>query len=178
MVLKKNYVGEVTFSDGIISVTDPCYSKYVGCRRNGIHIHPGTYKCYAYKGVEDFWGERIWINQIVSTDPQYKKLLTAKRLNTKKSWTPVALLGVDAGLAGFLEDKVDLSNDETWRDVCDSMFNGTGSFQLTTAIDDAYILNDPRYGTGFFTESGCGDGEYETYAIVEQGVIIAMEIRF
>jgi hypothetical protein len=71
-------------------------------------------------------------------------------------------IGVDAGLAGFFQDKPDY-NREAWLKMCDKLINRT------------WMITDE----GFFTESGYGDGCYDVYGIKnEAGLYTALEIRF
>jgi hypothetical protein len=70
-------------------------------------------------------------------------------------------IGVDAGLAGFFNDKPDYTDDE-WSEFCDSIRNG-----------NAWIRDE-----GFFSSSGYGDGCYPVNACRINGEIVALEIRF
>ena len=73
----------------------------------------------------------------------------------------IGSIGVDAGLAGFFNNKPDY-NDAQWHAFCEQILNG-----------NAWITED-----GFFTSSGYGDGSYPVKAFKLNGKIIALEIQF
>lgn len=164
--LTKKLVGQVKFDKGVVDITDPGYDKDVWCRSTA-KILPGTYNCYAYEGVAR--GEpykRVWIAQIVHADTE-KDAHLLSRLRNRRCWRRIASIGVDAGLAGFFQDKPDFGFDE-WHELCDWMF---------AQKENAYIKSFEA-GDGFWTESGFGDGEYEVCALRENRKIVALEIRF
>lgn len=170
----KHYVGVVDFSEGVICVTDPCYKPGTWCRKEDVAITPGKYDCFAYSAEDQVWGYRIRKARIVLCDAEAKKYV---KQQTMGSWESIAYIGVDAGLAGFFNNDIDLSDDGTWYDVCDSLY-GTGTIDLKTSTKNAYLLNDERFGNGFFTRSGFGDGEYGVYAVYKDEKIVAVEVRF
>ena len=142
---------------GTIDITDPCYNKDVWCRINDVKIKPGKYHCVAWMGEDDDWGQRCFIAAIYHTDVKGS-------LNQffKKNTECLGDIGVDAGMAGFFENKPDY-NDEEWANFCNCIRDG-----------HAWCVEE-----GFFTSSGIGDGCYEVYAEKdENGDIIALEIRF
>jgi len=71
-------------------------------------------------------------------------------------------LAVDAGLAGFFQNKPDYNDDE-WDEFCEKI------------NEHNYLITKE----GFCTESGYGDGWYPVFAAKdENGAINALEIRF
>lgn len=141
-----------------IDITDPCYDRDVWCRMNDVEIEPGDYECYV-KLLDDEetggWGERvaeIGIRNIVSISGAYTHV-----------YNYLGEIGVDAGLAGFFNNKPDYTGEE-WGDFCSAL----GDHEK-----HAWINED-----GFFSSSGYGDGEYDVYAAMENGKIVALFIEF
>ena len=176
LLLQRKNVGTIDFGNGEIRISDPCYSLDVWCQIDNVHVLPGNYRCYAYEGRHKDWGNRIWINQIVSADPVAESFVE-ERLHDKNAWEEIGSIGVDAGLAGFIASGVDFSDDEIWDDLCRSMHDDDGPFHLKTSVEDAYIL-DQGNQKAFFTSSGLGDGVYDVYAMKMNDMIVALEIRF
>lgn len=150
-------IGRKTFGD-TVDITDPGYDKDVKYRKNGVKIVPGTYECVAwrhnfpYEGRDDI---RVCIAGIYLTGVDKNDV----------EWSPeeFADIGVDAGLAGFFQNKPDYTADE-WRNLCDKLGYS----------DDAWILPE-----GFCTSSGFGDGRYPVYvARNDKDEIVALEIEF
>lgn len=152
--LKMKDVGKLTFS-GTVQVTDPCYDSDVWCRTT-IDVKPGEYACRIWMSPE----ERVGIIGI------YLKGIVPPQQVMKE----VAIIGVDAGLAGFFNIKPDYS-DEEWKEFCNDIFS---------TKEDAYIFKDrPDKTEGFFSSTGYGDGEYPVYVCKDvDGEIVAAEIRF
>ncbi len=156
ILLEKVERGEVAFPAGEISVTDPCYDMGTYGRIDGVQIIPGTYKCNSWvckKG--DKWSiGRTFIAQIL-----------LKGVDTKKSEREyIGSIGVDAGLAGFYQNKPDYSDSE-WNDFCDAFFASDGN---------DYLLNE----YGFCTSSGFGDGSYDVYVYRNDYGVYCVEIEF
>lgn len=163
MKLTANLVGVKNFDSRPITATDPGYDDDVWCTIRGIKVKPGDYICVAWKG-RDYW-----------TDPTDGKKHSSQRVmmcgvyfnqgiikaDTDK-WRRIGYIGVDAGLAGFFQDKPNYA-DKEWFEFCDQ-------------INKQDYLITPE---GFCTVSGYGDGTYPVYARKdESGDITALEIRF
>lgn len=156
--MRRKTIGYKTFGD-CIDVTDPCYDDDVWCRLNNLHIKPGNYKCLVWmntdKGEYDgkpYTDTRVGIIGIYLDGV----------IPTQKDFTEVGSIGVDAGLAGFFENKPNYSDSE-WSNFCDALKDGNRAW-----ITDA----------GFFSESGYGDGCYGVYTKATDDVITSVEIRF
>lgn len=135
---RKVYKGTITFTKDVIDVTDPCYNKDVWCRST-LPIKPGEYEWQAAEDTGIF-GTRIHSLSIF----QKGAILRGKRGKT------VTYIGVDAGLAGFFEDKPDYDNKE-WYAICDALSNKN----VIVAEKE-----NPFKCVGICSESGYGDGEY------------------
>ena len=98
--------GEIEFKKNKIDVTDPCYDSDVWCRKQ-VFITPGKY-IYTVKLEQEQNCEIVSQLKI--------QLKNAK--SGVRSIREVGTIGVDAGLAGFFEDKPDY-NDEDWKKVVD-----------------------------------------------------------
>ena len=170
--LERKLVGQINLPTGNVDITDPGYDRWVACRMR-TKIAPGKYNCYAYTGIDRVWGRRVWINQIVfaeGSDAEYAE----KAIAVGRSWRTIGGVGVDAGLAGFFNDKSDFGDDE-WNDLCEWMWSSEPHNDADEA--DVYI-RDFEGRDGFWTESGCGDGWYSVHAIRNNRKIVALEIRF
>jgi hypothetical protein len=159
MTLRK--IGTKHF-EGVVDITDPCYSKDVWCRMTA-KVKAGEYGCC------------VWLES-VTCDGYLGKKYTETRVGVigiyldgvvpkQNSMELIGEIGVDAGLAGFFMNKPDYNDDE-WEDFCDSIY---GSMNDASA----WIKNE-----GFFSSSGYGDGYYPVYAHKKDNEIVALEIRF
>ena len=83
------------------------------------------------------------------------------KIPERRSMREIGEIGVDAGLAGFFENKPDYNDDE-WGEFCDAIMEG-----------NAWMID-----CGVFSSSGWGDGCYGVYAHKTKGEIDALEIRF
>lgn len=164
MQLKFKTVGTLDITADEIDITDPCYDKDTWCRTRK-PIVPGHYDCYAGKG-KNSWGTRV-----------YSLILLAKGLGLDDDLDveSVGTIGVDAGMAGFFENKPDYSDDD-WGKVCNYVFKDFGSKR-----SKKYWLVDkhsPLRCKGFFSESGIGDGEYVVYQIKKADKIVGYKLEF
>ena len=142
-----------------IDITDPCYDRHVWCRLNNVKIKEGEYRCVVWKeriGYEDYLGNLDYDTRISKIGIYYGDIPHAEKLEE------IGEIGVDAGLAGFFNDKPDY-NDEEWMKLC-------------SAIEGKdYLINEE----GFFSSSGYGDGCYPVYAENDtNGEIVSLEISF
>ena len=150
--LKKQVRGTFTFDKGIVSVTDPCYNDDIWCRMNNVKIIPGKYNCISYI---DNLSKRTFICQICLQGHNSPQQYSKKEC--------IGSIGVDAGIAGFYQDKPNYSEEE-WYDFCEAI--KTNNFD--------YLINEH----GFCTSSGYGDGSYDVYAYRCKEGIYCLEIVF
>ena len=166
MNTKTNYVGQFKIKDGIVTVTDPCYDKGTRCTLD-VHMEVGNYNCY-FNSTEDTGG---WGNCITSCYMIYEGTENFLEGNDIYGlYDSLGAIGVDAGLAGFFENKPNYSDTE-WIKVCDKIYNENNM------IDGHGILKE---NYGFATESGYGDGIYEVrgYHKKDNGEYTALQIIF
>ena len=141
-------LGEIT------DVTDPCYDADVWCREK-VWTFPGTYKCYVVEQDGRVVRSAI-VHESVDID-SFKE----------DDWDYIGEIGVDAGLAGYFDNKPDFEDDE-WLDLCDNVFGV-----------DNYFLVPTQNGTGFATSTGWGDGCYPVDGVCDdQGQYAAIRITF
>lgn len=139
------YAGTITFTKDTIDVTDPCYDKGVWCRST-LPIKPGKYTWWAEENTESY-GTRIHSLSIFQEGA----------IPLRKRGETVAYIGVDAGLAGFFEDKPDY-DDEEWSAICDYLHNK----------NVARAEKENRFKcVGICSASGDGDGEYEVVKLYD-----------
>ena len=147
--MNSKFVGTKKFGPEI-DITDPCYDRDVWCRLNNVKIKEGEYRCVVWKERTDYDYEIAKIGIYYGDIPHAEKL------------EEIGEIGVDAGLAGFFNDKPDY-NDEEWMKLCSAI------------EDEDYLINEE----GFFSSSGYGDGCYPVYAEKDtNGEIISLEIVF
>ena len=153
------FKGTLSVPSGIIDVTDPCYDWDIWCRET-VSVRPGSYNCYYTEEGSLVLSCKILHEDI---DKDEEETLHVQSLN--------ATIGVDAGLAGFFVNKPDFP-DDIWQRFCKIVF-GNGS-------EKAWNFSEERGDlcTGFFTESGEGDGGYPVYAFYENGEIVGLSIEF
>lgn len=162
MNLTPTRVGTRYFDERPVTATDPCYNHTVWCRMDGIKIKPGEYTCLAWKS------NHYYTDKITNKRHYYKRVhICGIYLNGEiphyKKGEEIGEIGVDAGMAGFFQDKPDY-DDDGWYNICNLMGGN----------NDAALVDE-----GFFTSSGYGDGCYPVYAFKnEDGEIVALEIHF
>lgn len=142
----RKIIGYKDFGENI-DITDPCYDRDVWCRTNDLKIRAGNYECVVYLNE----------HSRVNTIGIYLNGITPK----KEEFSEIDEIGVDAGLAGFFNNKPDY-DDDAWGEFCQKIKDG-----------NAWIFDE-----GFFSSSGYGDGCYGVYAYKDNGEITALEIRF
>ena len=140
MQTNSEYIGKLQLNDKV-DITDPCYDKDVRWCRMTSECKSGEYTGYAtVADVGDWWGRRVVSIAIYKDD----------KIVDIDSMELIGDIGVDAGLAGFFNNKPDF-NDYEWRNF----------------LDDFVRHNKGDYwdcGYGLFSESGYGDGSYDVYA--------------
>ena len=134
------HVGHITLGNQV-DITDPCYNKDVWCRMT-TSCTPGEYDGYATVSDEGEWGKRVAKLSI------YKG---GKKCSLNKM-SVIGIIGVDAGLAGFFNNKKDFSSEE-WSEFCNSIWKPDSEKRRFWCMYD-----------GIFSSSGYGDGEYKVFA--------------
>lgn len=153
MKFAKQIIGWHDFN-GSVDITDPCYGKDIWCRKNDVKISEGKYQCVT------------WICRKRDKHPDRRiaviGIYLAGYIPVQNDMECIGEIGVDAGLAGFFNNKPDYTDAE-WSEFCDKLCDG-----------NAWLTEE-----GFWSSSGYGDGCYPVYAAKnQQGVINALEIRF
>lgn len=144
MIIKK---GTVVFESTKLDVTDPGYDKNVWCRMT-VDIIPGEYIYKAYIRKIGDSGRRVTQLSIINVSVKSRARLGKC----------VGEIGVDAGLAGFFENKPDYDFDE-WRKICEMLDDN--SFVYEAKKENDFHCN------GVFSSSGLGDGEYPVYELLD-----------
>lgn len=148
-------LGEFNFYKGQVSVTDPCYDDEPRLRAK-CGVRAGSYiGAVSEKDCGD-WGNRIEAIAICHEDFASDNIFELPYTNR------IDGIGVDAGLAGFFQDKPNYSDDE-WNYLCSNNF-----------FNKDYGMLD----CGFWCSSGYGDGYYDVYAAYENEEIVALKIVF
>lgn len=144
-----------------IDVTDPCYNKDVWCRMNDVAIKEGEYTCMV---------SEVTYDDVFNGKPYQYKIVESIAISLSGEFpakSPSAYLdeiGVDAGLAGFFNNKPDYTDSE-WKNFCN---------RLNHAQENAWIFDE-----GFFSNSGHGDGSYSVFADRdEDNEIVGLVIYF
>ena len=157
--------GQVTFDERPVTITDPCYDK--GSRfTQTVQVKPGKYTCVSYRGTDRYTVDgkrysdtRTWVIGVYLNG----------KLPPPSAWDNPEVIGkiaVDAGLAGFYQDKPDFDDD--WMEFCEP-FCRPGRAAKNERIDDY----------GFTSSSGLGDGYYEVWAYRnEENEIVGLEVHF
>ena len=157
-----------------IKVTDPCYDDSNDCCYENLTIKPGEYIC-AYNTADRFGVSMCGIYNAEI----FKNLEDIENLHNQinDGFDCIGTICVDAGLAGFFENKPDFTNDE-WSHLCNLTFSNETDSDFKVIDNCAYIKNGNDY-KGFFTSSGEGDGDYHVYVKRNKdGEIIAAYINF
>lgn len=157
------------YFNGKVDITDPCYDKGVWCRTS-INVKQGTYNCYVRLLTQDYTDRNgvvirdIRVSNIFMVINEYNnEVYDEIDADALDNWEYIDSIGVDAGLAGFFENKPDY-NDNEWSKLCEDVF-----FDRTYGILDC----------GFWCSSGYGDGNYPCYCRKnENDEVIAIMIEF
>lgn len=149
--MNSEYIGKLQLNDKV-DITDPCYDKAVGWCRITSECKSGEYTGYAIVADTE-WGKRVVSIAI------YKD---GKIVDTD-SMELIGNIGVDAGLAGFFNNKPDFDSNG-W---CDFL--------------DKFVDHDKGdywdCGYGLFSESGYGDGSYDVYATPDRDAFMIVFIE-
>ena len=155
--------GKIRFTSNKLDVTDPCYDKDVCCRMT-VDIEPGVYDYEIITKTTD-WGNRC----------RYISIIREGAGPTRRGLS-IGTIGVDAGLAGFFENKPDY-DDNTWYKICDYLYENhdSGPRILATDKDNKSLLGCECV----FCSSGYGDGSYDVRTLLDaKNVIVGYEIKF
>lgn len=151
-------MNKIDLSKGFVDISDPCYSKDTWCRTNNIKVKPGKYNCYMILSDENEWGMRVKESYIIHED--------YKESDVFPICDHIAVIGVDAGLAGYMPSEIETLNKsgDVWSDFCYSIGRE----------------NEILYNNCYITSSGYGDGSYPVYGAKEKGKeeYIALRILF
>lgn len=151
-----SYVGMMEFHDRI-DISDPCYSRNGYGNIIDYKIKEGKYGCYIKYGKPEEDEE----NRIAEIAIIKRGYGGTKNIN----WNKVNAIGVDSGLAGFFNHKIEYSNEE-WNDFCDRLCDK----------EEKWWVN---FDNGFLSESGWGDGGYYVYeSRNNDNEVIALKIVF
>lgn len=142
----KVYRGYIVLSKDKIDVTDPCYNAGTWCRST-LPIQPGKYE---YKATEKKVCGCEQITQLSITKISSKKTCIGQK---------VCSIGVDAGLAGFFEEKPNYSKEE-WETLGKAILQ---SGKVWEAHKDTSFRCE-----GICSFSGNGDGWYDVYEILDE----------
>lgn len=173
-MLKQAYIGDITFDEGTIDITDPCYDHDVWCRLNRKEIVPGNYQIHVFKNAE---GRVAKLRISLKGDSDLDQ-----RIARNRSWRTIGFIGVDVGLAGFFQNKPNFS-DKEWLQFCDELSTQDHAKQISDMSRHVYTYtNEQLLAKGIFSSTGYGDGEYPVYAISRvdhnKRRAVALEIRF
>lgn len=145
---------------GRTDITDPCYDKDVWCR-TAVNTVPGRYSCYADN-------DNGLVRGIMIIHEKHEREIKENHAD----WKEFDTIGVDAGLAGFFDNKPDYTDPE-WDLFCRKV----SEEEDRTRGTDAHNLH--AWGNCFFSTSGYGDGGYPVYGLCgDDGVYYALRIDF
>ncbi len=158
MKLDYTMAGKLSITDTKIDVTDPCYDGDVWCRTQK-PIIPGVYDCYV--GLD----KKKRICTLIILSGNYS-------LDDSFDIEEVGEIGVDAGMAGFFQNKPDYSN-EQWEKICEYCYPDSENEQFWVADESS-----PLCCKGFFSESGDGDGVYVLLQAKKNDRIVGYKLEF
>lgn len=153
------YSGILNLSKGVLDITDPCYDKDTWCRKTVKKVKTGKWSCFYLQEAED--DGRIAQIEIVHESVDINDI--------QNKYIAIGTIGVDAGLAGFFEEKPDY-NDNEWSKICNFI-----------PYDEPLIFqtDSPMKCNGIVTSSGYGDGCYEVYGLTDNHFeVVALKIIF
>lgn len=156
--------GKLKFTSNKLDVTDPCYDKGVCCRMT-VDIVPGVYKYEVITEITDGWGQRCRYISIIRDDA-----------GPTRRGLRIGVIGVDAGLAGFFENKPDY-DDDTWYKICRYLYKEDDGGPRVAATNND---NEKLFGCEcVFCSSGYGDGSYDVRQLLDlRDQVVGYEIKF
>lgn len=163
MQIRPYTVGTRHFDARPVTATDPGYDDDVWCILTGLKVQPGNYTCVAWRGRDSWKGSDGKRHSCTRT--MVCAIYLDGKIPAPEEWKNMPIIGrigVDAGMAGFFQEKPNYDRD-AWFELCDKLHNKT------------WLITDE----GFFTNSGYGDGSYDVCGIKNaEGLFTALEIRF
>ena len=155
---KFELVGKMDFRSNV-DISDPCYERDGNGNIIDYPIVSGKYRCFVKNIVNSSRVAEIAIVKMGHIGVENEDYL----------WDYIGNIGVDAGLAGFFNHKIEYSH-EMWNDFCDRLGDNNGGF------DEAqYWVN---FDNGFFSDSGWGDGCYDVFEYKHNGETKGLKIVF
>lgn len=146
-------------TDCNITVRDPGYDNSPWCSAN-LPVSAGKYKCMVKFTVAE--------GSLRVAEIQIKKVGASGHLSL------LDYIPVNAGLAGFFVNKPNFPDNE-WMQLC----NHIGADRENKAWLFPFDKTPYENSLGFFSESGCGDGEYPVYAHFDKnGKANTIRIKF
>lgn len=130
------FVGTIELNN-TVDITDPCYDKDTWCRMT-TKCAKGTYYGYAEISDEGRFGKRVASISIYK-DNKVDEI----------DFNEIGQIGVDAGMAGFFNNKKDY-NDEEWDEFISKLEHKKNRYW--------------NFDEGIFSKSGYGDGQYDVLA--------------
>ena len=177
LAAEKLYVGTISINDGIVDITDPCYSNDTWCARFGQKVKPGIYKCYVDIWNSPYHDSNPICKNMIRNDYRITSLTIFHKdycdfdegVDDDKFEILDTNIGVDAGLCGFYNHKPDFKEDKDW----DKFWQNLSNLREYCGTCDTIL------GNGVTVSSGWGDGCYPLYKLEDnEGEIYALQLRF
>lgn len=184
--IKRNHViGRVSFPDGLVDVTDPCYSRDTWCALYDVKVLPGNYTAlidevdfqsvwhYDEDDVRYGYAEKVGKGtmhdpRIVTLTIVHEDYLTNYLQRDYHERTLAKNIGVDAGLCGFYNHKPDFKEDDAWEFFWKSLKCLDGRRYYTADCRDI----------GVTVSSGFGDGCYICKKFTKDRKTIGLQLLF
>lgn len=140
--IMEKQIGKVNFTKGHVTITDPGYDKYIGCKADINNVFKGEWEASVeVKNCGSYWGNRV--TRLILRVPGQKIVKLTKLPDD---------IGVDSATCGVFEDKPDYSGGG-WPVVCDEIDIEHNDYGLAST-SNAFRCN------GVWSVSGYGDGGY------------------
>ena len=152
-------LGTITFTQGTVTITDPCYNRGTWCTATVQNVHQGEWTAEIEISDEGDWGKRVK-NLVLTADGETGG--EEERLPDE--------IGVDAGVCGVFEDKPNYG-DADWFNLCDS--------DLSDRFGGLAKKDNSFQCVGAWSSSGYGDGGYDAYIRKnEAGEVVAIRVNY
>lgn len=136
--------GEFNCKTGVLRVADGCYNPDVWCIGFLTHVKTGKWLAFKEMADDDDWGIRVKRITVIHEEV-YQEIVKKKSKTLTLSNRLPETIGVDAGMAGFMDAGYLTHPDKTYEKICEGILN------------DARCYADKSCA---ITESGYGDGSY------------------
>jgi hypothetical protein len=165
-------LGNFKTTDGLLRITDPCYTKDTWCSGTIPECEVGTWSAFLLYVHKGDWGTRVSEILAIFGDVSVED---AQKFLDEKEWKMTSIdVGVDSGQCGIFQDSEypegetgDYGDKDSFYDTC---------CKLTLGNNQGGIVSIK--GTGVVSSSGYGDGSYDCLITETNSIVSGIRVVF